>query len=314
MNSDINQTTSQTLDLNLLLVFEALMQEHSVTRAAGRLGVTQAAVSASLRRLRTAYGGPLFMRGQRGLTPTPQAILLQPMIEEALALVRRSLDQASGQTDAAAPQIVILGLSDDLEIAFAAALVEAGRRATPPIRWVFRQTNSAVVVAALHDRAIDLALTSGGAKDARIRNQSLGDSGFMTLYDAARRSHSAPIGSEEFTAREHILVSFGGLTGVTDDVLAELGRRRTVRAATSHFAALPFLLMGTDAISTIPTHAARALAAATGLGLSPCPFPYPRYSIDLSWRFDALRDPRLKAARDIVASLLRPETAFTGQR
>ncbi|MFY7959406.1 MAG: LysR substrate-binding domain-containing protein, partial [Elsteraceae bacterium] len=142
---------------------------------------------ASLRRLRLAYGGPLFTRGQRGLTPTPQAILLQPMIEEALALVRRSLDRADRQGDATAAQRVVLGLSDDFEIAFAAALVEAGRRATPPIRWVFRQTNSAVVVRSLHDREIDLALTSGGVKDARIRSQSLGDSGFMTLYDAARR-------------------------------------------------------------------------------------------------------------------------------
>lgn len=302
MNSDINETDVQTLDLNLLLVFEALLQEHSVTRAAARLGVTQAAVSASLRRLRSAYGGPLFTRGQRGLTPTQQAILLQPMIEEALALVRRSLDQSGGAADASA-QIVVLGLSDDFEIAFAAALVEAGRRATPPIRWVFRQTNSAVVVGALHDRAIDLALTSGGAKDSRVRNQSLGSSGFLTLYDAARRGHSNPIGPEEFTAREHILVSFSGLTGVTDEVLAEAGRRRTIRAATTHFAALPFLLMGTDAISTIPAHAARAIARATGLSLSPCPFSYPRYAIDLSWRFDALRDPKIQAARDLIAQL-----------
>lgn len=307
MNSDINETSAQTLDLNLLLVFEALLQEHSVTRAAARLGVTQAAVSASLRRLRLAYGGSLFTRGQRGLTPTPQAILLQPMIEEALALVRRSLDRPGGKADAAAPQIVVLGLSDDFEIAFAAALVEAGRRATPPIRWVFRQTNSAVVVGALHDRVIDLALTSGGAKDARVRSQSLGNSGFMTLYDAARRGHCDPIGLEEFTAREHILVSYGGLTGVTDEVLAELGRKRTVRAATTHFAALPFLLAGTDAISTIPAHAARAIASANGFGLSPCPVLYPRYAIDLSWQFDALRDPRVKAARDAIASLLRQE-------
>jgi LysR family transcriptional activator of mexEF-oprN operon len=78
------------VDLNLLKVFEALYEESSASRAALRLGVSQSAVSASLRRLRDVYGDALFMRTGRGLAPTLRANQLRPVIGEALAKCRQS--------------------------------------------------------------------------------------------------------------------------------------------------------------------------------------------------------------------------------
>lgn len=303
MNSDIAHINIMMPDLNLLLVFEALLSEHSVTRAALRLGLSQAAVSGALSRLRKVYDDPLFERLQRGLRPTPKAIMLQPLVADALALVRRSLGVAV--EDGAADEIVVLGLSDDFEIAYGRALVAAARAAQPNLRLVFRQTNSAMMVKALHDRTIDLALTSGGARDVRIKSQSLGQSGYLCLYDPGRRDSTGPLTLEEYVSRDHILVSFTGLTGVTDDVLAERGLRRRIRTATSHFSGLPFLLAGTDAIATIPSHAAEMIARRHQLALSPPPLPFPAYAIDLSWRFDALRRGHIVTVRNAISDVFR---------
>ncbi len=95
----------------------------------------------------------------------------------------------------------------------------------------------------------------------------------------------------EYVRRKHLLVSSGGFVGVVDEVLAARGMQRQVLASTTHFAALPFLLQVSDAVATLSLHAARALAACTGLRLMPCPLDMPRYPIELGWRMDTLRDP-----------------------
>ncbi|MBB4038838.1 DNA-binding transcriptional LysR family regulator [Microvirga flocculans] len=295
------------MDLNLLVVFEHLLQEHNVTAAAARLGLSQAAVSASLKRLRALYGDPLFLRTQNGLRPTPRAIVLKPMVEDALSIVRKSLDLSGDPAADSQTHVVTLGLSDDFEMAFGRALIQAAERLLPGVRLVFRQTNSAMVAAALHDRQIDLAITSGGVSDSRLKHLSLGSSGYLCVYDLKRRGSHAPLAIEEYIAREHLLISFSGLVGVVDDVLAEHGLRRRLRAATSHFSALPFLLAETDAIATLPGHAARALLPLRIFGVSPCPIAFPSYSIDLSWRFDAVRQRPIQQMRDLIAEFFSRE-------
>jgi len=91
MISDINTSNLAGVDLNLLKVFLALAQEHNVTRAAERLCVSQSAVSASLKRLRLLYDDPLFQRTQTGMKPTARALLLRPLVQDALAKVEQSL-------------------------------------------------------------------------------------------------------------------------------------------------------------------------------------------------------------------------------
>ena len=295
-------------DLNLLKVFRVLMSELNATRAAERLGLSQAAVSASLRRLRSLYGDPLFERTQRGLRPTPRAILLQPLVEEALGLIEASLGSGPLPAERARLAVVRIGLSDDFEMAFGARIVELARQAVPDVRVVFRQTNSVVAAEALNGRDIDLAITSGGLGDGRLKHRLLGNSDYLIVYDIRHRPGTEPFTVEDYVARDHILVSYSGLSGITDDVLAEHGLRRRIRAATTHFSALSFLLAGSDAVATIPGHAARALCAASpGFATSPCPLPFPRYAFGLSWRFDAMRNPAVAQLRDLIAALFEPQ-------
>lgn len=251
-NSDINDIDTHKVDLNLLRVFQALSSELSATKAATRLGISQAAVSAALRRLRALYDDPLFQRTQRGFMATPRAVILQPLIEEALQIIDGTLKPSSSLVEHGRNVTVVrVGLSDDFEMAFGREIVAAAKEQLPNVRIVFRQTNSVVAVQALNDRAIDLAITAGGFSDGRLKHLALGSSDYMIVCDRGTRSSARTFTVEEYVGCDHILVSYSGLTGITDDVLAEHGLRRHIQAATSHFSALPFLLRGTDAIATI---------------------------------------------------------------
>ena len=171
------------IDLNLLKVFEALHEESSASRAALRLGVTQSAVSAALRRLREVYGDQLFVRTGRGLAPTLKANQLKPVVSEALNKCRQSLamvDPAANQYDG---RSVTIGLSDDFEIAYGRRLIEEIACSLPKLRVIFRQTHSQIVARALMERSIDLAITAGGFAERLLSRQVLGEGGYACLVE-----------------------------------------------------------------------------------------------------------------------------------
>ncbi|MDT6921783.1 LysR family transcriptional regulator [Pseudomonas atacamensis] len=299
----MSQMNIADIDLNLLKVFEALHEESSASRAALRLGVTQSAVSAALRRLREVYGDQLFVRTGRGLAPTLQANQLKPVISDALNKCRQSLamlDPAANQYDG---RSVAIGLSDDFEIAYGRRLIEEIARRAPKLRLIFRQTHSQIVARALMERSIDLAITAGGFAERLLSRQVLGEGGYACLVDPASLAPGQQqIALQEFVEREHILVSSGGFIGITDEGLAAVGLSRRVCASTTHFAALPFLLKGSQAVATIPAHAAASIAALSGLALLPCPLALPRYPVELGWRTSTQIDPVLVKVREVIAA------------
>ncbi|WP_397458304.1 LysR family transcriptional regulator [Pseudomonas asplenii] len=288
----MNTTNIKTLDLNLLKVFEALHDESSASRAAVRLGVTQSAISAALRRLREVYGDPLFVRTGRGLAPTLCANQLKPVISEALNKCRQSLALVDPQTRHYEGRSVIIGLSDDFEIAYGRRLMALIAQQAPRLRLIFRQTHSQIVGEGLLQRQFDLAITAGGFAERLLSRRVLAEGDYRCLVDTeSLEPGQTELNLEQFVAREHILVSSGGFIGITDEALAGLGLGRHVSASTSHFAALPYLLKGSQAVATIPTHAAQAIVELSGLRLLPCPMPLPRYPIELGWRTSTSLDP-----------------------
>ena len=179
-------------------------------------------------------------------------------------------------------------------------------RCAPKLRLIFRQTHSQIVAHALMERSIDLAITAGGFAERLLSRQVLGEGDYLCLVDPmSLAAGQQTIELEEFVTREHILVSSGGFIGITDEGLAALGLSRRVCASTTHFAALPHLLKGSQAVATIPAHAARSIATLSGLALLPCPLALPRYPIELGWRTSTQLDPLVMRVREaIVASFL----------
>lgn len=277
-----------TLDLNLLRVFEILLEEESATKAAIRLGLTQAAVSASLARLRMVYDDPLFERTGKGLAPTPKALALAPDIGRAMDAVRASLPAGAGSRH------LLIGLSDDIEMAHGAAIVTRLRRDMPDVIPVLRQSHAGIAAGLLADRRIDIAIGSGGLTGRGLLRHSLGTSGYLGVMRSSGEAE-VTMDLDEFCARPHLMVSATGLTGRLDTALAALGRTRKAVAATTYCSAVPFLLNG-GMIATLPAHAARAVAALSGFVTFPPPLEMPPYPLDLATRSTNTRDTTLKAA------------------
>lgn len=280
----MNDMNIAKADLNLLKVFEALYEEGSASRAAIRLQVTQSAVSASLSRLRELYGEQLFQRTGHGLAPTPLASQLKPVVTEALNRFRQSLTMVSPHTDSYEGRSVIIGLSDDFEIAIGSRLIGIMAERAPKLRLIFRQTHSQIVSSALMERTIDIAVTSGGFSSRALSHEWIGEGEYACLVDPDFHRADEVMDLDRFVASEHILISSGGFIGIVDEALAAAGLKRNIAASTTHFAALPYLLKGCSAIATIPAHAARAIVQISGLRMLPCPVSLRRYPIEVGWR------------------------------
>ncbi|WP_429405456.1 LysR substrate-binding domain-containing protein [Paraburkholderia sp. MM5482-R1] len=299
----MSQIDIAAMDLNLLKVFEALYEEGGAGRAAIRLDLTQSAVSSALRRLRGVYRDPLFTRTGRGLAPTGRADELKPVIAEALDRCRQSLAMTTIDITDHRGRSVSIGLSDDFEIAVGRRVMDAVAKKAPGLRLIFRQTHSQIVAEALLNREIDLAVASGGLSSRGLSRQSLGEGDYACLMDPkSLPGRAGHLTLDEYVAQPHILVSSGGVVGIVDEALANVGRKRLVSASTTHFAALPYLLHGSDAVATIPSHAAAAVSRLTGLRQLGCPLTLPKYPIELGWRTVRMRDTAVVAVQQAVVA------------
>jgi DNA-binding transcriptional LysR family regulator len=300
----MNEINVDSLDLNLLKVFEALYEEGGAGRAAIRLGVTQSTVSAALGRLRVVYGDHLFERTGRGLRPTAKTEELRPVISAALDKCRESLQLGGIGKSRLQGRTLTLGLSDDFEIAIGRALIDLVNEYASGMRLILRQTHSMVASDALMNRHIDIALTAGSVGSRTLGRQVLGTGFYACVVDpASLASHG--LSEQDYLHRGHILVSSGGFVGIVDEALAATSRRRRVEASTTHFAALPHLLVGSSSVATLPAHAASALSRVSCLKRCPTPVDLPRFSIELSWRLDSVRDPAVNLLRELVGSAVQ---------
>ncbi|KKJ78382.1 hypothetical protein WH95_03570 [Kiloniella litopenaei] len=289
------------MDLNLFKIFDALIEEENATRAAVKLGISQSAVSAALGRLRDVYRDPLFVRVKGGLKPTSRAIEIKPYVQDVLNAALKSLELSQ---DDKAIGFVKLGMSDDIEIAYGAAIIKALREEFPQIRPIIKQTFSDVTSALLLDKSFDIAIGSGGLSNSRLQRQAVGQSCYLTISEVPADNGIA-FTKKEFLEREHLLISSGGLVGAVDEVLNMTGERRKVAASTTHFATTDLLLAGTSYIATIPAHAALVLAQRSGLFYSDCPVPLKPYPIELSLSKTSLRDANRVRIFDFISDLLR---------
>lgn len=273
------------LNLSLTVVFLAIFQEGSVSRAARRLSLSQSALSGSLGRLRAITQDPLFVRRHGGMEPTPRAIAMASDLEQGVGLIAQALRPQPAFDPATSRARFAIGMSDDFELAMGPAIMRRVMEDAPSVTIAFRQTNRALVEQAFTAGEIDLAMVADPPARSWLAAQELGRSAYACLYDP--RMVEGPLSLEDFLALPHVLVSFSTHQGAVDQALRRIGQQRRAVTALTHFSALPGFLRGTRAISTIPTHAARALAEEHGLKHGPVPVEMGDYGVSLLWKREA---------------------------
>ena len=285
----MNRNDLRRVDLNLLIVFETLMHERSVTRAAEKLFLGQPAISAALARLRSLFDDPLFVRTGRSMEPTARANEIFALLSPALDSISTAVSRATDFDPATSNQVFRIGLSDDVEFALLPPLLRRLRAEAPGVVLVVRRANYLLMPGLLASGEISVGVGYTEELPANAKRKVLRRSKPKLL-----RADSVPgaISLDDFCARPHALVSFAGdLTGFIDEELEKLERKRRVVLAVPQFNGLGTLLAGTDIVATVPDYTAAALTAAGGLRAEELPLPSRTFELHMAWRGAQDNDP-----------------------
>lgn len=304
----------RSLDLNLLRVFDVVMTERSLTRAAHKLSLTQPAVSNALRRLREAVGDNLVVRCGQGVEPTPRALALWPAVRDALTLLEESL--APGVFDAAtARSTLVLAMADATAGTLIPPLAQIIEREAPGISIRVVPLTTRDPRRLLEEDSADMAVGYFpfvlADLTARAQSGAVADFDSRRLYEGQyicvmRRSHplaTAPLTLDSFCSARHLLVSFSGRPfGFIDEALAALGRKRRVVLTVNQFLTAGHAVAGSDLLTVLPRHFVPVTGIADALVQRPLPFDVPTVHVDALWH---RRGPQQAACQWLLQALAR---------
>ncbi|WP_375738596.1 LysR family transcriptional regulator [Pseudomonas boanensis] len=285
----MNRNDLRKVDLNLLIVFETLMHERSVTRAAEKLFLGQPAISAALARLRTLFDDPLFVRTGRSMEPSARAIEIYSLLTPALDSISTAISRAADFDPATSTAVFRVGFSDDVEFALLPALLRRLRAEAPGVVLVVRRTNYLLMPNLLASGEISVGVSYTEELPANAKRKTLRRSKPKLL-----RADAVPgaLSLDDYCERPHALVSFAGdLAGFVDEELAKVGRQRRVVLAVPQFNGLGTLLAGTDLVAMVPDYTAAALTSAGGLRAEDPPLPTRAFELSMAWRGAQDNDP-----------------------
>lgn len=300
---EINEIELRKLDLNLLLVFSALMREGGVTRAANRLYLGPSAVSMALRRLREEVGDPLFVKTNKGMEPTSRAHQLWDAIAPSLAAIEAAVRAPAAFDPLTSDTIIRFAAPDDLEFVLVPRLLERMAEEAPNMRLVVRPSDFRTLLGRLDENDADLALsatpTSGIEKRHRVK--VLHQETFLVLFDREQLGRTTKMNLDTFVDTPHLLLTItGDLHGLTDEALTELGRSRQVLAGITHFPTAPFILKRRPSLICVPATAAKHFARTYNLEIAPMPISSPTFDVSLIWHVRVDKDPAQSWFRELV--------------
>ena len=305
----IDHANLSRLDLNLLVAFDALLTERSVTRAAARVGLGQSAMSHNLARLRDLFADELLTRAPEGMRPTPRALALIDPVRTALAQIQATIFGARSFDPATAERVFRIGLPDSLEVALVPALLTYLRKAAPGIRLTLRSIDRFEVLDELDADRLDLGVGSFTEGQTHHKRRKLYADTFLCMFNAEQIVISPPLLLEDYVRLPHVLTSLrGDAHGLVDDALAKLGLKRTIALTTPRFLAVPFIVRHAPVITTMPSKLAHFFAEVFHLDLSPAPVELPDVSISLLWHASYDQDPAHQWLRQTVARLAAQTT------
>ncbi|WCM88238.1 LysR family transcriptional regulator [Acidovorax sp. NCPPB 3576] len=292
----------RSLDLNLLRVFDEVMTERNLTRAAYKLSLTQPAVSNALRRLREVLGDDLVVRSGQGVQPTPRALTLWPPVRQALAQLQQSL--APGDFDpATASSTFVLAMADATGATLIPPLVEIIEREAPGVSVRVVPLTTRDPRSMLDDESADMAVGYFPAVMADLTARAQTDSVVafesVRLYDGEyvcvmRHGHplaQVPMTLDLYCNARHLLVSFSGKPyGFIDEALTALGRERRIVLTVNQFFTAGRVVTTTDLLTVLPRHFVGVASIAGELVWRPLPMPLPTVHVDALWHRRRLHD------------------------
>ena len=273
----------ESFDLNLLNVFDAVMTELNVTRAAVRLNMTQPAVSNALKRLRHVLNDELFVKVPSGVSPTPKALELSQPIREALNQIRQTLEPTEFNP-ATERATLTIALNDFMANLLLPPLVKILEDIAPHIN-VRTIPNTHINAPMLLEQAeIDIAIGVFSNLPVRLRSHTLFSSPWICVM---RRDHplaTHTLTLETYVQATHVLVTLTGeSTGLIEPLLQEQGLTRRIGLTVNQFSVVPKLLTTSDLIAVLPTRVVYLSELAEHLHLKAVPIEIPPTLVKMIW-------------------------------
>lgn len=310
----------KTLDLNLLRVFDAVMAERNLTRAASRLALTQPAVSNALRRFRESVGEELLTRATHGVIPTPYAEKLWPQVRAALDQLRAALDPGDfdprrdafnfrlAMADATAA-VLLPPLVDHIEEQRALVNLRVVPLTTRDPRALLERGEIDVAVGYFPEAVAELA-TQGD--QSALRHQRLNESEYVCVMRRGHPLASGELTLDAFCEAHHLLVSFSGRPhGFVDQALAALNRTRRIVLTVNQFFTAGRVVARSDLLTVLPASFVDATGYQSQLVERPLPMAMARIHVEAMWH---MRHDRVSAhqwLRERLVQASRPRTAPT---
>jgi DNA-binding transcriptional LysR family regulator len=275
----LNEIDLSRVDLNLLVLFETVLKERHVARAAQRLHLSPSAVSHGMRRLRETFNDPLFLRHPKGVVPTARALSMADPVEQILARVRQVIANADAFDPTQSKRTFVVGAPDALAVVALPAVLATISKQAPGVSVSVRDLRPADTIAALDARQIDVALYPLEEVPARFEARFLYDEEFAV---AARADHSfgKRLSLDAYCSARHLLVSRSGdAHGFVDDLLEQRGRSRSIVLIVPSFMFAMAALATTDMVGTLPRSLLRMHAKRFGLAILEPPVPLIRSKV-----------------------------------
>lgn len=291
------------VDLNLLVVLDALLAEQHVSRTATRLNMSQPAVSHALGRLRHLFDDPLLIRRGGKLIPSAKALEIAPTLTEALRQMQEVLEPA-GFDAAREKRTFRLAMSDYGSSVILPGLLNVLRRDAPGIDVEIVHSSRDVMQGMVRDGECDLALGVFPKLPGKIEAQQLFVEHFACLADQAQLSGHDPRALEGYLARPHILVTMKDENiSEIDAALAACGHTRRIAVTLPHWANATRLIAGADLILTVAHKALQHMDGNPAFAIFEPPFSIPSFSFVQIWHERRNGDPGHQWLRDVVASV-----------
>ena len=315
----LNETDLSRTDLNLLVLFEAVLAERHVGRAAARMNLSPSAISHGLGRLRRLFNDPLFVRTPKGVVPTERAMELAEPIAEVLALVRAVVSVAGPFDPATSRRRFVIGAPDGVSAVFLPPLLKALGQGAPGVDISIRQllpspnepSPDRAWMGAFDDleaRRMDIAVLPTDQIPVRFHRPVLYAEDFVL---AVRSGHplAEAISVEAYCAADHLVVSLtGDPYGFVDTVLADRGLARRTALTVPNFMFALATLAETDLVAALPRRFTATHGPRFGVTTVEPPFPLGHFDLHavapkaamtdqgLAWLFDRLAETQRRGA------------------
>jgi DNA-binding transcriptional LysR family regulator len=299
------------IDLNLLRVFDAILETRSVTIAASTLGLTQSAVSNQLARLRDAFDDPLFVRTSEGMMPTPRALAISDPIRKSLVAIRFCFEEQLGFDPTTSDRTFKIFMSDVGQLVLLPRLLERMFQVAPRVNVQTVQVPpSRMRDMALESGDVDLAAGYFEDFDGSFRQQLLFDEHYVGMVRCGHPTIRDSLSLETFLATPQLVYRpTGGGHGLQESAVdqafavADVPRRVAVRAA--HAMGMASIVSSTDLLVIVPSRLAAACRELAEVNILPVPIEIPKFQVKQHWHERFHHDPGNRWLRGLVADLFQ---------